>query len=185
MTVYAYDTEFIEHHIRVGRLGRKVHTIELISIGIVADDGSEYYAVNADAPWKDIQRDPWLMENVIPSLPRVHGDRRNHTPKTWVVDHEDHRVKPLKKIAKDVEDFLIDYDYPELWADYGAYDHVALCRLWGRMVDLPVGMPMFTRDLQQEAASRQLDIPAQETGAHNALHDARHVMRVLREWGHV
>ena len=66
----------------------------------------------------------------------------------------------------------------ELWADYGAYDHVALCQLFGSMVDLPEGMPMFTHDLQQELARPSLadgDLPAQESGLHNALADARHL----------
>lgn len=43
---FFYDTEFIED-------GK---TIDLISIGIVAEDGLEYYAVNLDAPWKRISR---------------------------------------------------------------------------------------------------------------------------------
>ena len=53
------------------------------------------------------------------------------------------------------------------------------------MVDLPEGLPMFTHDLQHEASLRSLDIPDQESGRHNALEDARHVMGVLRQWGHV
>jgi hypothetical protein len=45
-TRYAFDTEFIED-------GR---TIDLISIGIVCEDGREYYAVNSDAPWDRVER---------------------------------------------------------------------------------------------------------------------------------
>lgn len=32
---------------------------------------------------------------------------------------------------------------------YGAYDHVALCWLFGKMIDLPKGFPMYTIDLKQ------------------------------------
>lgn len=64
-------------------------------------------------------------------------------------------------------------DKHELWAYYGAYDHVALCQLWGTMMQLPDGMPMFTRELMQlwEQAGRP-EKPAQK-GEHNALQDAR------------
>lgn len=185
--IYAYDTEFIEHTVRVGRLGRKVHTIDLISIGIVCEDGREYYAVVENAPWKDIQREPWLMDNVIPSLPQAYGDQRNHLPKSWLINFEDPQVKPKKKIATEVRDFLLAGNgLPRLWANYGAYDHVVLAGgLFGRMIDLPKGLPMWTNDIQQEAARRSVAIVEQGEGVHNALEDARHVMRVLREWGRV
>lgn len=190
MTTYSYDTEFIEHQVRVGiwPFGRKVRTIELISIGIVCEDGREYYAVNRDAPWKAIRKHTWLRENVVPSLPQVRGDRRHHIPaRKLAIQFGSPRVKPHSQIADEVRDFLLAGDSaPELWADYGAYDHVVHCWLYGSMVDLPDGLPMFTRDIQQEADSNKIHIPDQESGAHNALHDARHVMRVLREeWGYV
>jgi hypothetical protein len=63
----------------------------------------------------------------------------------------------------------------ELWADYGAYDHVALCQLWGSMVDLPMYIPMYTNDIQQEARRLAVtDLPQQSEGLHNAIADARH-----------
>lgn len=180
--IYAYDTEFLED-------GR---TIELISIGIVAADGREYYAVNADAPWGRIKKDKWLRDNVLHSLPGQMGRevvRRNgYTVERsgFQLDTKDVRVKPHWVIANEVRDFLLADGVPELWADYAAYDHVVLCQLWGRMIDLPPGLPMWTRDLQHEAASHRLHIPEQPSGAHNALEDARHVMSVLREeWGYV
>lgn len=42
--------------------------------------------------------------------------------------------------------------YPEdiqFYGWYSAYDHVALCWLFGKMIDLPNGFPMYTRDLKQ------------------------------------
>jgi len=38
----------------------------------------------------------------------------------------------------------------KLYGYYSAYDHVALCWLFGKMIDLPNGFPMYTIDLQQE-----------------------------------
>jgi hypothetical protein len=53
---YFLDTEFIE----------KPCTIELISIGIVSEDGRELYLESSDVDLTDV--DPWLKENVIPHL---------------------------------------------------------------------------------------------------------------------
>lgn len=60
MTIsYCYDTEFLDDG----------STIDLISIGIVCEDGREYYAVNSDMPRERISRDDWLCQNVVPHLP--------------------------------------------------------------------------------------------------------------------
>lgn len=161
-----YDTEFIED-------GK---TIELISIGIVAEDGDEYYAVNADAPWKRIKKHPWLMANVVPHLPKTYGDARNQQPKSWLFNIADPTVKPRLTIATEVRQFLTAHNGPvELWGYYSAYDHVLLAQLFGPMIALPKGIPMWTNDVQQVAAARGLEhcLPAQTGIAHNALDDAR------------
>lgn len=62
---YWYDTEFHEDG----------HTVDLISIGIVAEDGREYYAVNHDADWDRVKKNEWLCENVVPHLPLTPGGR--------------------------------------------------------------------------------------------------------------
>ena len=54
---YFYDTEFIED-------GR---TIELISIGVVAEDGREYYAVSTE--FDPERAGSWVRANVLPKLP--------------------------------------------------------------------------------------------------------------------
>lgn len=159
-----YDTEFLED-------GR---TIELISFGVVAEDGRELYAVNRDMPWRKILRHAWLRENVVPSLPIIKHDgiRPFRTP---LLDQAHPAVKPRARIADDVRTLIQATPDAELWAWYGAYDHVALCQLWGRMIDLPDGVPMFTNDLKQEAARLgNPELPEQESGIHNALADARH-----------
>ncbi|GAA2774156.1 3'-5' exoribonuclease domain-containing protein [Saccharopolyspora taberi] len=168
-----YDTEFIED-------GR---TIDLISIGIVADDGREYYAVNHDAPWRRIKKHAWLMANVVPHLPQGHGDRRFHVPARWPLDFADPLVKSRKQIADEVRDFLLHDGEAELWADYAAYDHVVLCQLWGTMMDLPPGVPMHTMDVQQEAVRLGVtEFPEQQGVEHNALADAR---RTRVKWEHL
>lgn len=171
MKIY-YDTEFLED-------GR---TIDLISIGMVASDGREYYAVNQDAPWSRIRKHPWLMANVVPHLPRGYGDWRNHMPKRWLIDFTDSKVKPRDQIADEVYRFLVgDWPEPELWAWYAAYDHVALAQLWGRMIDLPQGVPMWTNDIQQEIVRLSInssELPPQKGAVHNALEDARYAQEI-------
>ena len=162
-----YDTEFLED-------GK---TIDLISIGMVAEDGRELYLVNRDAPWKRIKKHEWLMVNVVPKLPQPHGDWRNHMPKRWLIDFHNPHVRGRLEISVMVTDFLRATPDVELWADYAAYDHVALCQLFGPMMALPDGVPMWTNDLRQEM--HRLGDPAggpmQECGEHNALEDARHL----------
>lgn len=178
----AYDTEFLED-------GR---TIALISIGMVAEDGREYYAVNREMPIRRIRKNAWLMKNVVPSLPKAHGDARLMQPDRWLFNYYDPCVKKRPAIARDVQNFIVATPDPELWAWYGAYDHVALAQLWGRMIDLPDGVPMWTNDLKQEAERLgnpelpRLSGTTASTVEHNALHDAREVLyrlRHLRQYG--
>lgn len=167
-----YDTEFIED-------GR---TIDLISIGMVREDtGAELYFVNLDMPIRKIRDSDWLMANVVPGLPKVYGDARNHMPKSWLFNYDDAAVKPPAFIAEQVRQFVTDTPDPQLWAWYGAYDHVALAWLFGPMVNLPAGIPMWTNDLRQEA--QRLGNPAmpeQVAGVHNALADAQHNLVMAR-----
>lgn len=159
MTRYFYDTEFLENG----------ETIDLLSIGIVADDGREFYGVNAWADWERAYADKWLRENVLSSIPTMELRRAVRRP-----------VGPdvTLNLAEEVRDFLLAGDTPpQLWAWYAAYDHVALCQLWGRMIDLPEGIPMFTNDLKsiQHLFAPRLVLPEQQGTEHNALEDARHL----------
>lgn len=182
---YWYDTEFLEDG----------NTIDLISFGIVAEDGREYYAVNSDMPIERIHEQDWLLRNVMTSIPVTgkealrryieHPEGLYPRPPVDAVrpDLTDANVKPRWVIANEVRDFLLaDPSGCELWAWYAAYDHVALAQLFGRMIDLPKGIPMFTHDVRQLVSSTGYDkLPKQATGAHNALEDARHV-RTMYEW---
>lgn len=42
------------------------------------------------------------------------------------------------------------YPTPEFYAYYADYDWVVFCWLFGRMIDLPKGFPMYCKDLKQE-----------------------------------
>lgn len=160
-----YDTEFLED-------GK---TIELISIGMVAD-GREYYAVNRNMPVDRIRNHRWLMDNVVPHLPQ-----HPFADPDELFNTADPVVKHPKVIAREVSEFILATPEPELWAWYGAYDHVALAQLFGRMLDLPDGVPMWTNDLRQEAHRLgNPEMPGQVGAEHNALADARHNAKMAR-----
>ena len=145
---FFYDCEFIED-------GR---TIDLVSIGVVGEDGREFYAVSTEF---DAERaGPWVKANVLPKLPPPNDP-------AW-------RSRP--RLRDDLLSFLVEPGRDvELWAWIAAYDHVALCQLWGPMPALPRALPRFTRELRQrwECAGRPLLPPAPDD-AHDALADARH-----------
>jgi hypothetical protein len=152
---YFYDTEFIDN----GRI------IDLISIGVAAEDGREYYAVSSEFDERTAGR--WVRANVLPKLPPPASP-------LW---------RSRRQIRLDLEDFFgIDGDEPiELWAWVGAYDHVALCQLWGPMTALPPAMPRFTRELRQYWEEKGCPrMPPRPRDAHDALVDAQHNLRRFR-----
>ncbi len=155
------DCEFIED-------GR---TIDLISIGAVCEDGREFYAQNAEC--KLNRASEWVQTNVFPSLYALKltefGWARTALGlASWI---------PSAEIRARLLAFVGD-DTPEWWGYYSAYDHVALCQLFGRMIDLPKGWPFLTRDVKQLAEEIGFEgdfyqlVPPVGT-AHNALDDAR------------
>lgn len=173
---YWYDCEFLEDG----------STITPISIGIVAEDGREYYAVEAyanDRPaYAKIRRHDWLMENVVPHLPLVptmYRPTRGDELGWFILDQNDPAVKPRRHIAEEVRDFLLNHppnELVELWGWYSAYDHIMLAQLFGPMAAMPKGIPWLTYDLQQLMHDWELDgfsLPVQESTQHHALEDAR------------
>lgn len=124
-------------------------TIDLISIALVREDGAEYYAECTEC---DLGRaSDWVKANVVPHLTGV--------------------TKPRAQIAREIVEFA--GDKPEFWAYYADYDWVALCQLFGTMMDLPKGWPMFCLDVRQSShavGNPRFDAPKDE---HNALADAR------------
>lgn len=156
---YWLDTEFIEN-------GR---SIELLSIGIVAEDGRELYAENAAARFS-IAND-WVRINVLPQL--VH---QGHGPHVSWDDFPSCPGRLPETIAAEVQEFCDPQQHgkPEFWGYYADYDWVVLCQLFGAMVDLPKGWPMYCRDLKQWADDLgNPQLPEQGKGAHQALADAR------------
>ena len=161
---YWYDTEFIED-------GK---TIDLISIGMVAEDGREFYAQNEQCRFR--RASVWVQANVYPHLREF--DQRHKRP--IISEHCPPSARFVWRTRRQLADALRvfcdpeRYGQPELWGYYSAYDHVALCQLYGAMIDLPHGWPMYTRDLKQWCdALGNPQLPEQGKGEHHALADAR------------
>jgi hypothetical protein len=155
-------------------------TIAPISVALVREDGREYYAVFSDMPVDRIMRHDWLRANVVPSLPVIRHDGIRPFRKPFL-DRSHPDLKPRDQIRDEVRRFLVDTPNVELWGWYSAYDHVCLAQLFGRMIDLPTGIPMWTNDLRQEVERLGCpQLPEQEGGLHNALADARHI-KVMAE----
>ncbi len=161
---YFYDTEFIDDGSR----------IDLISIGVVAEDGREFYAEATDA---DLSKaNDWVKENVITHLWSRQSDRRSAN--LWTRDGGCGGLLYKREIARDLVRFMDVgvFGKPEFWGYYSAYDHVALMQLYGPMINKPDKWPMYTMDLKQWCKSLgDPELPKQGKGEHHSLSDARWV----------
>lgn len=156
---YFFDTEFIEGFHKP-LFGKKRHFIDLISIGIVAEDGRTYYAISNEFNPQDA--DEWVNKNVIDKLEQK---------ATSIYDSPRLRqncllYKSNKQIADDIVKFCFEgkitfkddspiFNNPEFYAYYADYDWVVFCSLFGRMLDLPHGFPMYCKDLKQMLDERE------------------------------
>lgn len=122
-------------------------TIELISIGVVSEDGRQYYA--EDITYNRKRAPIWLRNNVLPLL--------------------DGPIKLRSEIRNDLVAFC--GEWPEIWGWYGSYDWVALCQLFGTMLDLPSNWPMFIREAMQYRKADSV-LHARTSAEHHALSDA-------------
>lgn len=243
---YFIDTEFLEgtqdKTIFGIKYGKTKPTIDLISIGIVAEDGREYYAISKDFNLKEAwnrydlkinkhfpqgseyNKEYWIRDNVLFSIwkdlvakdVQWYKDMWRKVPTyTGAYNPKDHYFnysnlkrlindygKTNKQIAEEVKEFVYicsnlsnqieDYQIKywgkeipiEFYAYYADYDWVAFCWLFGKMLDLPEGFPMYCNDLKQEldrldkihspltSIKKLKEFPLQ-TNEHNAIADAR------------
>jgi hypothetical protein len=168
---YYMDCEFIEGFHKPW-FGKRRHYIDLISIGIVADDGREYFAISNEYDYKDANA--WVRENVIMPFYTscVHGDNRNHISEknfhkvygrsnariakeivAFVNPHQDSAVPsmvrhPLYRYKHNISNEH-GYAQPDFYGYFADYDWVLFCSLFGTMMDLPKGFPMYMLDIKQ------------------------------------
>lgn len=142
------DTEFHDHG----------NAIELISIGVVAEDGREYYAVNSE--YDRSRAHAWLQANVLIHLPPLASKE----------------CRTRRRIKTDLERFFGDAGgIPEFWADCGEYDWIVLRQLWGELTAWPAGWPFLAMDIEQWRLQLGAPrFPPSQSSTHHALEDARH-----------
>lgn len=127
-------------------------TIELISIGMVREDDHYLYLENIECDRS--RASEWVQSNVLVHLEGGIAEMM------------------LGEISETIRRFA--GDKPEFWGYYADYDWVVLCQLFGTMMDLPKGWPMYCRDIKQLCDSLgNPRLPEQGKGEHHALADAR------------
>jgi len=197
---YYLDTEFHEYK-KKPFIGKAIDTIELISIGIVAEDDREYYAVSNEFDLKATWSNEWLRDNVLLNI--VHDLARkdykekdaymhdfgsytnwlkyikkgNNWEKTWYKRSKElinKYGKSREQIATEIKEFVtmsnvltfelspnsispVNMTPINFYAYYADYDWVVFCWLFGRMIDLPKGFPMYCIDLKQELDNKAID----------------------------
>lgn len=172
---YFLDTEFIEGFHKP-LFGKRRHFIDLISIGIVREDGQCYHAISSEYNYDDA--DPWVKENVIHPLyiKYVHGDARNRLSVRSFHKTIGTPLSAIKRQILDVFGCWKDTLYwrapaiqPEIYGYYADYDWVLFCSLLGRMIDLPKGFPMYCIDLKQMMDEKISPSEQHAIGYENAL----------------
>jgi len=197
---YFIDTEFIEGF-KKPLFGKRRHFIDLISIAIVAEDGRSYYAISNEYKYRDA--DDWVKENVIVPLyiETVHGDRRKYCDadtfqyaygksNSQIAKEIYHFCKPneTRAINAGIDAIIGNIDPNiEFYGYYADYDWVLFCSLFGRMINLPKGFPMYCRDLKQmldEKAetftSEQLSKFEYPTVTHNVLQYLDNIGKIVK-----
>lgn len=149
------DTEFIDR----GDESR----LDLISIGLVSDDGRTYYAISGE--FDPARADPSVQAHVIAKLDSRGAFRR----------------KSRQEIASDIRRLVLPGgEKPEFWAYFASYDWVIFCQLFGSMMKMPKGMPHLCFDIAQRMEDLGISrnhpfMPKlDESLAHHALVDAEH-----------
>lgn len=151
---YYIDTEFDEYW------------STLISIGVVAQDGREFYAINSNYDWSESTQ--WLIENVRPHLTFVNSKNVS---------------RYVNGSRSDIADGLLEFlgdDEIEFFGYKSAWDVVLVHKLFGgyeRVRQRNDKFPLVCFDIHQIAKSLGIaslkELVAPLEPPHNALSDAR------------
>lgn len=207
---YFLDTEFSEGFKKpikwlptIGSFNKPYHSIDLISIGIVCQDGREYYAISKDFDLKAAWDNYWLFSNVLkPIFSKMDNINSNvhllyySKCKKLLKKYGKTNKQIAEEIFRYVQSETIEtcgnawlseklqriiwqgYTEPEFYAYFADYDWVVFCSLFGTMMDLPKGFPMMCMDIEQYRiesgiSKDELINAVPQQNEHNALVDAR------------
>lgn len=129
--------------------------IEIISLGMAKLSGETLYLV---FDFDKTKPSPWVNENVIPNI-GIESDGLQYT-----------REQAKQKILE----FLGNTKEVQICGYYCDYDWVAFCWLFGSMINLPKGLPMYCWDLKQFLDDNNIPRELQPNNPipHHALYDA-------------
>lgn len=133
----------------------KPNDIEIISLGMSKMSGETLYLV---FDFDKSKPSPWVNENVVPNID-IDSDGKRFS-----------REEAKQKILE----FIGDPKQVQICGYYCDYDWVAFCWLFGSMIDLPKGLPMYCWDLKQFLDENNIprDLQPNNPVPHHALHDA-------------
>lgn len=161
---YFFDTEFNDTLARFA--------IDFISIGIVDEQGGEFYGISREFNLGAASAHPWLRDHVVAKL--------DH-PSTW---------KDIGEIRQGILDLIEPAHEVEFWAKNGSYDNVLLCQIFGGMG--PLREALFrekgirevtfrdTKELLRVAVRPEIR-PMDEADKHIAINDARNERYVFEQ----
>ncbi len=162
-----FDTEFTGLH---------QHTT-LISIGLVAENGREFYAEFTD--YNKAQIDDWLRDNVLDKLIYKCDDNQAYTDGAHTG-----RSGDKEYITDELQKWLDSFIEPvEMWSDCLAYDWILFCQLWGGALNVPKWIYYSPFDLATLFKIKDVDpdinrenfagMAGADQSKHNALWDAK------------
>ena len=174
-----FDTEFTGLH----------KNTTLISIGLVAEDGQQFYAELFD--YDKSQIDDWLQDNVIDNCLMINNGKfaykfadKNYAGE--VVDqHKNYIVGNKKFVASQLTGWLKSLtrksgNKAKMWSDCLAYDWVLFNDLFGHAFNIPDNVYYIPFDICTLFKMKEIDPDINRehfTGIdgikHNALHDAK------------
>jgi hypothetical protein len=134
---------------------------DLISIGMVAEDGREFYA---ETNYYVVGKlNDWLRKNVIANL-----DGKN--------------VVSQSELQEQIKQFIEPYERVEMWSDCLAYDWVLFNDIFGGAFEIPENIYYIPFDICTLMKVKGVDPDInreayagfeEDQTKHNALHDAR------------
>lgn len=195
---YFLDLKFIEYG--------SYKPSDLISVGILCEDGRGYYAINWHCCfWR---ANDWVLENVLLPIGLNKQGRRNPSVRMegfepfdrLYVDKADPFMKPKAQIKRDILDFvgydiesnsLIGWDaldgksLPdrtiELWYQ-AEYDRAIFCQALDATIGLPQEFLTYCRNIKELCGELgNPELPKQLKGEYDALADAKYI-RVMYQF---
>lgn len=176
-----FDTEFTGLH----------KDTTLISIGLVAEDGRQFYAELTDYDRKQVNG--WIRDNVLAHL-TLQPLGKPQAPAVWPAGCY---CGDKRRIAYELGKWLEGFDEPvQLISDVCAFDWVLFCDLFGGAFGIPNNVSPAPVDINQMIADKEFftpaeafdisreelaNLPADEAQKHNALWDALVIKAIWHE----